>query len=89
MGKLIGNNWLIHESPGLNLDWFGEVRLLGSPCINQLQCISHNIYQSFDDGPETRAVSLDISKAFNKFWHRGLFYNLKQNGISGDLLNPF
>ena len=35
-------------------------------CINQLLCITHDIYQSFDDGSETRAVFLDISKVFDK-----------------------
>ena len=34
-----------------------------------------------------RGVLLDISKAFNKVWHKGLIYKLKQNGISGKLLN--
>ena len=28
--------------------------------------ITHNIYQSLDDGLETRTVFLDISKAFDK-----------------------
>ena len=31
-------------------------------------------------------VSKDISKAFHKVWHQGLLYKLKQNGISGNLL---
>ena len=55
--------------------------------INQLLCITHDIYQSFDDGLETRAVFLDISKAFDKVWHESLLYKLKQNGISGNLFN--
>ena len=59
----------------------------GDSCINQLLCITHDIYQSFDDGLETRAVFLDTSKAFDKVWHEGLLYKLKQNGISGNLLN--
>ena len=47
----------------------------------------YDIYQSFNDGLETRAVFLDISKAFDKVWHKGLLCKLKQNGISGNLLN--
>ena len=30
---------------------------------------------------------LDISKAFDKVWRLGLHYKLRQNGISGKLLN--
>ena len=30
---------------------------------------------------------LDISKAFDKVWHKGLIYKLKQNGISVNILN--
>ena len=32
-------------------------------------------------------VFLDISNAFDKVWHLGLHYKLRQNGISGKLLN--
>ena len=59
----------------------------GDSCINQLLCITHDIYQSLDDGLETRGVFLDISKAFDKVWHEGLLFKLKQNGISSNLLN--
>ena len=43
----------------------------GDSCISQLLCITHDIYQSLDNGPEKRAVFLDISKAFDKVWHEG------------------
>ena len=58
----------------------------GDPCINQLLSITHEIYQSFD-GFDVHKVFLDISKAFDKVWHDGIIFKLKQNGISGNLLN--
>ena len=30
---------------------------------------------------------MDISKVFDKVWHEGLIFKLKQNGISGELLH--
>ena len=59
----------------------------GDSCINQLLSITHGIYQSYDDGLETRGVFLDISKAFDRVWHEGLIYKLKRNGIDSNFLN--
>ena len=44
-------------------------------------------FQSFDEGFEVRSVFLDISKALDKGWHKGLIFKLRQNGISGNLLD--
>ena len=55
--------------------------------INQLLAITTEIYEAFENYNEVRAVFLDISKAFDKVWHEGLIFKLKQNGISGNLLN--
>ena len=33
------------------------------------------------------SVFLNISKAFDKVWHEGLIFKLKQNDISGELLH--
>ena len=51
----------------------------------------NEIHQAFEypKSLEVRAVFLDISKAFDKVWHDGLIFKLKQNGISGSLLKPF
>ena len=59
----------------------------GDSCINQLLSITHEIYQSFDEGFDVRSVFLDISKAYDKVWHDGLIFKLKQDGISGNTLN--
>ena len=59
----------------------------GDSTINQLLSITTEIYQAFENYEETRAVFLDISKAFDKVWHEGLIFKLKQNGINGTLIN--
>ena len=41
---------------------------------------------SFDQGMGTRAIFLDISKAFDKVWHKGLTYKLRQYGFTGTSL---
>ena len=59
----------------------------GDSCIHQLISITHNIYKSFDINPpqEVRGVFLDISKAFDRVWHKGLLYKVKNFGIDGKL----
>ena len=46
---------------------------LGDSTVNQLLSITHDIYVSFEKQSEARAVFLDISKAFDKVWHEGLY----------------
>ena len=60
----------------------------GDSTVNQLIAITHQIDTAFEKFPsrETRAVFLDISKAFDKVWHEGLLFKLKSSGIAGDLL---
>ena len=59
----------------------------GDSTVNQLLSITHQIYSAIEEFPsrETRAVFLDISKAFDKVWHDGLLFKLKKYGISGSL----
>ena len=59
----------------------------GDSCVNQFLSITNGIFTSIDDGLEVRGVFLDISKAFDKVWHDGLIYKLKQNGIKDKLLS--
>ena len=61
----------------------------GDSTIYQLLSITSTIYESLENFDKTRAVFLDISKAFDKVWHDGVIFKLKCNGISGNLLNFF
>ena len=49
----------------------------------------HTIFKAFDCNPplDVGSVHLDTSKAFDRVWHDGLNYKLKQCGISGNLLS--
>ncbi|XP_060607755.1 uncharacterized protein LOC132759899 [Ruditapes philippinarum] len=44
---------------------------------------------TLDEGLEIRIVFFDISKAFDKVWHKGLLVKLKRAGIQGPLLGWF
>ena len=46
-----------------------------------LTVVSDRIARAFNNR-STRAVALDISKAFDKVWHAGLLHKLKSYGIS-------
>ena len=58
----------------------------GDSAINQLVNISNDFGRVLDSGKEIRVVFCDISKAFDRVWHKGLLFKLKQYGISGNLL---
>ena len=47
--------------------------------------MSDRIARTFNRSGTTRAVPLDISKAFVRVWHAGLLQKLKSCGISGQI----
>ena len=57
----------------------------GDSTIYQLISITSDIYTAFENHDETRAIFLDISKAFDKVWHLGLIHKLQCNGRTGNL----
>ena len=61
--------------------------LPGDSCIAQLLSIIHEIQTSLDSNPpaDVRGVFLDISKAFDKVWHKGLLYRIKSYRVEGEL----
>ena len=58
-------------------------------CSYQLINITNAFGKALDSGKEVRVVFCDISKAFDRVWHKGLIHKLKQSGISGNLLSGF
>ena len=57
--------------------------------VNQLLVIYDNLCKSFDNKVTSQSVFFDISKAFDKVWHRGLLHKLYAIGIRGSLLEWF
>ena len=53
--------------------------------VDLLTVVSDRIARASNGSGATRAVVLDISKAFERVWHAGLLHKLKSNGISGQI----
>ena len=51
-----------------------------------LTVITDRISRTLDKGFDARAIALDISKAFDKVWHKGLLLKLSSYGVSGRIL---
>ena len=61
----------------------------GDCTVNQLTFLYNSFCKALDDGKEIRIVFFDISKAFDRVWHRGLLAKLNSIGLSKNLLNWF
>jgi len=57
--------------------------------INQLLIIYDEIVKKLDKGKDVRFIFCDVSKAFDRVWHKGLLYKLRKYGVKGNLLNWF
>ena len=83
--KLVNNKIVDHlEKCGLFSDFhygFRSSRLTA----DLLTVVSDRIARAFNRSGATRAVALDISKAFDRVWHAGLLHKRKSYGISGQI----
>ena len=57
--------------------------------VNQLVDIYNTFCKALDEGKEVRAIFCDVSKAFDRVWHKGLLFKLKSVGITDSLLDWF
>ena len=53
----------------------------------QLIDVYHHICQTFDNNQYAWMVFCTLSKTFDRVWHKGLIFKLKQYGISDEVLN--
>jgi hypothetical protein len=60
--------------------------LPGRSTVTQLIEVYHQFCKAVDSNKEVRVIFLDISKAFDKVWHKGIIYKLQKCGVSGQLL---
>ena len=83
--KLVNNRIVDHlEYCGLFSDFQYDFRSSQSTA-DLLRIVSDRIARAFNRSGATRAVALDISKAFDRVWHAGLLHKLKSYGISGQI----
>ena len=81
--KLVNNRVVDHlEKCGLSSDFQYGFRSSRST-TDLLTVVSDRIARAFNKSGATRAVALDISKAFDRVWQAGLLHKLKSYGISG------
>ena len=83
--KLVNNRIVDHlDKCGLFSDFQYGFRSSRSTA-DLLTVVSDRIARAFNRSGATRAVALDIFKAFDRLWHAGLLHKLKSYGISGQI----
>ena len=83
--KIVNNRIFDHiDKGGLFSDFQYGFRSSQST-VDLLLVSSDRIARDFNRSGATRAVALDISKAFDRVWHAGLLHKLKSYGISGQI----
>ena len=85
--KLVNNRIVDHlEKCGFFSDFQYDFRSCQSTA-DLLTVVSDIVARAFNRSGATRAVVLDISKAFDRVWHAGLVHKLKSYGISGQIFS--
>ena len=83
--ELVNNRIVDHlEKCGLFSDFQYGFRSSRST-LDLLTVVSDTIARAFNRSGVTRAIPLDISKAFDMVWYAGLLHKLKSSGISGQI----
>ena len=81
---LLSNNLLTDKNSGFRSGFRS-----GDGILYQLLAMSHELHEALDNGNDMHIVFMDMSKAFDKVWHKGVIFKLKRKGIDGLLLKWF
>ena len=84
VGKVLEN--IVHKQENHIITALQSGFVPGDSTVNQLTDLYNTFCQALDEGKEVRAIFCDISKAFDRVWHKGLLYKVSSVGISGPLL---
>ena len=85
--KLVSNRIVDHlEKCGLFSDFQYGFRSCQST-TDLLTVLSDRIARAFNRSGATRAMVVDISKAFDRIWHTGVLHKLKSYESSGHIFN--
>ena len=89
--KIVFNNLYKHHTTHRLISKKQSAFRPGDSTTNQLIDLVNDIHRAFDSTKslELRAIILDISKDFDKVWHDGLIFKMRQHGVSGLLLKLF
>ena len=63
--------------------------LPGDSTVNQTLTLYHKICRALDNGHEYRMIFFDVSKAFDKVWHKGVLFKFYHARVRGILLKWF
>ena len=83
--KLVNNRIVDHLGKRGLFSYFQHGFRFSRSTADLLAVVSVRIARAFNRSGATRAVALDISKAFSRVWHAGFLYKLKFYGISGQI----
>ena len=83
--KLVNNRIVDHLEKCILFSDFQYGFRSSQSTADLLTVVSDRIARAFNRFGATRAVALDISKAFDSVWHAGLLHKLKSYGISGQI----
>ena len=86
MEKVVFKYVFNHFKDNFIISLFQSGFIPGMSTVTQLIEMYHAFSKTVDDGKEIRVVFLDITKAFDRVWHKGLIYKLQKCGIKGPLL---